>query len=398
MTLNFYLNNDTRSSRKDIAIFCYIRESGKTLTLHTGERIEPKFWDAKKQKVKKSYIGSPEMNDFLERYKEKIKKIIRIAKTDDPFMSFELLKKIVLKEVKNKTGIDFYEAFDLFVEIRKPQVSKATTQKYQTLKKHIRDFASKNKFNLTFDFIDLIFFDKLQNFFQSEGISNNTVRKNMQFFKSFLRWSYEREYTRNNKFEDYKNLKVIETDNIALTKNDLYKIQNCKLNQRLEKVRDIFLFQLYTGQRFGDIRNFKYCDVKNDTWYFRQTKTKKVIEIPLIEPAVKILRKYGNKLPLLTNQKMNEYLKGLGKIAGLNDIVTITKYHGAERKEEKKYKYELITSHTARRTFVSLASYEGVNQQVVKSYTGHGTDRMVDKYFKKNNIESKRIIENIFVN
>jgi integrase len=398
MTINFYLNNDTRSKRKEIAIFCYIRESGQTLTLHTGERIEPKFCDTQKQKVKRTYVGSPELKDYLENYKEKIKKIIRTAKTDDPFLPFEQIRKIILKEVKNKTGIDFYQVFDLFIETRKPQVSKATTGKYQTIKKHIRGLADKEKINVTFDTIDLTFFYRLQNYFQSVGISNNTIHKNMQFFKSFLHWSYEREYTKNNKFEDYKNPKLIETDNIALTKKDLNKILNCTLNQRLDKVRDIFLFQLYTGQRFSDINNFKYNDVKIEIWYLRQTKTKKVIEIPLIKPALKILRKYGNKLPIITNQKMNEYLKELGENAGLTEKITITKYQGADRKEIEKYKYELLTTHTARRTFVSLASYNGVNQQVVKAYTGHSTDRMVDKYFKKNNSESKKIIENIFVN
>jgi integrase len=239
----------------------------------------------------------------------------------------------------------------------------------------------------------------LHNYFLSVEISNNTIHKNIQHIKSFLRWAYEREYTKINKFEDFKNVKEVQTDQIALTKEDMDKIINCKkLSDKLQVVRDIFLFQLYTGQRYSDISKFNMSDVKNSTWYIRQIKTKKIMEIPLIEPALQILHKYNNTLPMITNQKLNVYLKELGQAAKLNDKVTVTKYYGAERKEEQFFKHELLTTHTARRTFVSLTSYGGVNQQVVKSFTGHGTDKMVNQYFKKNNEEGRKIVEDIFNN
>lgn len=213
----------------------------------------------------------------------------------------------------------------------------------------------------------------------------------MQFLCSFLRWAYEREFTRNNRFEKYQNVKQTPVDTIALTKAELKLIIDCDcLNESQKKVRDVFLFQLYTGQRFSDIIKFKASDVKNDVWYLRQQKTKKVLEIPIIEPAAAILEKYNNKLPVLSNQKTNEYLKEIGFLAGLNESVKVTTYHGADMIEKEYAKYELLTTHTARRSFVSLASYDNVNQQVVKSFfTGHGTDKMLAKYFKANNMEGK---------
>jgi integrase len=399
MTINFYLNNDPKSNKTEKAIFCYIRDSGKTLCLHVGERIEPKLWDIKGQKARRSYVGHPELNDYLNSYRERIKKIIRAAKIEDPLMPFEQIKRIILKEVKNKSAFDFFQVLDIFIETRKPLVSKSTTSKYKTIKKHIKDCCSTNNFTVTFDTIDFNFFDRLHNYFLSVEISNNTIHKNIQHIKSFLRWAYEREYTKINKFEDFKNVKEVQTDQIALTKEDMDKIINCKkLSDKLQIVRDIFLFQLYTGQRYSDISKFNMSDVKNSTWYIRQIKTKKIMEIPLIEPALQILHKYNNTLPMITNQKLNVYLKELGQAAKLNDKVTVTKYYGAERKEEQFFKHELLTTHTARRTFVSLTSYGGVNQQVVKSFTGHGTDKMVNQYFKKNNEEGRKIVEDIFNN
>jgi integrase len=221
----------------------------------------------------------------------------------------------------------------------------------------------------------------------------------MQFVKSFLKWAYDREYTNNNKFEEYGNIKTVETDSIALTKEDLDKLLSCgALNEKLEKVRNVFMFQLYTGQRYSDIQEFRITDVKNNIWTLRQQKTKKQLDVPLVEAAMALLRKYNGDLPVISNQKANKYLKELGKEAGLNDIITITKYSGAERFDKQFAKYELLTTHTARRTFVSLASNYGINQQVVKAITGHGTDKMVGKYYKVNASDSLRNLETVFNN
>jgi len=399
MTINFYLNNDPKSAKAEKIIYLYIRDSGKTLTLHTGERLEPKDWDAKKQKVKRSYAGHPELNNYLSRYKERIQKIIRLAKIEDPFMPFEEIKKIILKEVKNKSEHDFFQILDLYINTKKPHFAHTTNLKYINLKKQLKLFSNETNYLIILDKIDLAFFEQLHNFYFSLEHSNNTIKDKMKLLKSFLRWAHEREYTKNNKFEKYKGVKYIQVDAIALTKDDLTKIITCSIsNEKLEKVKDVFLFQLYTGQRFSDIANFKYSDVKGNTWMLRQAKTKKVMEIPLIEPALDILSKYDNILPVISNQKTNKYLKELGEKAGLNDIITVTKFIGAEKIEKQVPKYELLTTHTARRTFVSMASYEGVNQQVVKSYTGHGTDAMLGQYFKKNTEESRKAIENIFTN
>ncbi len=88
-------------------------------------------------------------------------------------------------------------------------------------------------------------------------------------------------------------------------------------------------------------------------------------------------------MPKISNQKQNEFLKELGRECGLVDVISVIKLEGSSEIKLQVPKYTQITTHTARRTFVSLASYEGLNQQVVKSVTGHSTDRMVDEYFKK---------------
>ena len=395
MTINYYLNYDYRSNKDEKAIYCYIRDEGKSLCLHTKERVNPKYWDKTKQCAKRGLTGYAQLNEYLERYREKIREIIRRVRIEDPFIGFSEIKKAVLKEVKRKTTYSFFDALDIFINVRKPYLSIGTTQKYNALKSHLKKFSEKNKIDITFDNIDLAFFDLLHGYYVSKGIGTNTINKNMQFFKSFLRWAVTREFTRNEKFEKHKNPKMVETQKIALTNDEVMKLKNCKLSESMDKTRDLFFFLLYTGQRYSDIANFNMADIKDNTWFLRQEKTKKIVEIPLIEPAIMILEKYNYILPVISNQKMNNNLKIIGKKAKINDHIRDPK---DKTGKNIIYRYELISTHTARRTFVSLSSYAGVNQQVVKSFTGHGSDKMVSQYFKKNNEESRKVFEEIFKN
>ncbi len=398
-SINFYLNNDRKSKNKELAIYCFIRDSGKTISLHANERIEKKFWDSKGQKAKRSYIGHPELNDYLYRFREKVKQVIRNAKIENPLMPFDQLKAYIIKEFKKKTDYNFFQILDVFIDTRKSTVSKATITRFHTFTKHLEDFSKTEQLDIALDTIDLTFFDKLQSFFISKNLSNNYIYKQMQFLISFLKWAYEREFTKNNKFEKYQNVKKTPSDQIALTKADLKKIMDAKnLGDKLEKVRDMFLFQLYTGQRYAEIAKFDIRDVHNGVWNLYQDKTKKKVEIPLISPALQIVAKHGNKLPIITNQKLNKYLKELGEKAGLDEIITVAKFSGGEKIEQKLPKYKLLCTHTARRTFVSLAGYSNINPDVVKSFTGHNTDKMVSVYFKKNTEDSRKAIEGIFSN
>ncbi len=118
----------------------------------------------------------------------------------------------------------------------------------------------------------------------------------------------------------------------------------------------------------------------------------------MLDKAFDIIKNYDYSLPIIRNQKLNNNLKLLGELAGLHEIVTITKYSGAEAIQETYPKFVFLTTHVARRTFVSLASYHGVNQQVVKAITGHRAVRMIDQYFRKDDKQTLDAFNDIFSN
>ena len=147
---------------------------------------------------------------------------------------------------------------------------------------------------------------------------------------------------------------------IVLTENEFMKLYTLDLsdNKSLSKVRDVFCFQCLTGQRFSDIASLNRDDIKDNSWYLHTYKTRDIIEIPLTPLAKEILNRYklnSQPLPVISQQKTNDYLKELCAIAELNDSITLVRYRGSERVEYKKPKYEFITTHTARRTFVTIS-------------------------------------------
>lgn len=388
MTINFYLNYDPKSKDPDKVIFAYVRDKGNTIVLHTGERINPKFWNADKQEAKKGYIGSPELNTYLASYKEEIKKTIRILLTENFNLEFEDIKKALLKKFRkdeNRTG--FFDVFGLFLELRKTELSTAMINKYRVLRNHLLSFETETNFKITFNSIDMMFYDRFSNFLINEKEhTNNTVSKYFDNLKTFLHWATDRKVNTNLDFMKFK-AKNDKTDIVYLTDNELTKLYELDLKDRpaLEKARDVFCFSCFTGQRFSDVSELKRDDIKEKYWNLRVTKTRDILKIPLSNNAIEILSRYADQekpLPIISSQKTNQHLKELCKIAGINDNIAIVQYRGSEQIEEVFLKYELISTHTARRTFVTLSLEKGMRPETVMEITGHKDYKTFKKYIK----------------
>lgn len=153
----------------------------------------------------------------------------------------------------------------------------------------------------------------------------------------------------------------------------------------LIKVRDIFCFGCFTGQRYSDIARLRREDIRDGIWFLKTKKTKDSLEIPLNDFALEILAKYktsSSPLPDISNQKMNYYLKDLGKLLDINDVTIKTRYSGKDVIEEIKPKYEFLSTHTARRTFVTLSLEKGMRPETVMSITGHKDYKTMQRYLK----------------
>ena len=145
---------------------------------------------------------------------------------------------------------------------------------------------------------------------------------------------------------------------IALSESEIQKLMNHDLSDRpsLERVRDLFCLLCYTGQRFEDLINFDPKDIKNNAWDFISVKVKKRVIVPFegyIAPAKDILERIGYSVPKISNQKFNEYIKTVGKLAGMDEIIKITRYSGKQKLVIEKRKYDFLSSHVGRRSMVT---------------------------------------------
>lgn len=391
MKVKFYLSKKTNAGNN--AIRCFIREYNQTLTLNTGEKIKPELWDKKtcranlrktKDKILKGSLNS--LNHYLDAFENKIFDIIRSVRKKEFNAGFTKIADEIKKQF-DKREDTLYSIFDEFLTIKKTKVTKAAMQKFQRIKLLLEDYQKTKRTRLSLEKVTTkLFLDKFFSFLVTDKNQlNNTAYKNIQFLRTFLNWANTSGYTTNTNYKAFKS-KTEKNEVIYLTKDELDILYNMKIdNERLARVRDLFVYQCSTGVRYSDIQNISREDIYGATWKFVAQKTHQLLEIPLSEYALSILTKYKDypqPLPAISNQRMNTYIKELCKLAGIDSTVKTVKFQGNERIENTYKKYEVIGTHTARRTFISLSLEKGIPADVVMAITGHSTYKMMQRYLK----------------
>ena len=264
----------------------------------------------------------------------------------------------------------------------------STFEKFAAVKNHLKNFRSE----LSFDFFDEEgLTEYVQYLREVREMRNSTIGKQLSFLKWFLRWSFKQGMHSNNAYDAFKpKLKDTQKKIIFLTWEELNKLREFKIpptKQALERVRDVFLFQCFTGLRYSDVFNLRRSDIKGDHIEVTTVKTSDSLIIELNDHSRAILEKYkevefenDKALPVITNQKMNDYLKELAELAEINEPVRQTYYKGNERIDEVTPKYALLGTHAGRRTFICNALALGIPPQVVMKWTGHSDYKAMKPY------------------
>ena len=241
--------------------------------------------------------------------------------------------------------------------------SDATYEKFAAVRKHLEKFDKE----LTFEALDEPKLTSYVNFLKDvEGLRNTSTMKQIAYLKWFLRWSFKKGYNQNMAYDSFKpKLKNTPKKVIFLTWEELNRLKDYKIpptKQYLERVRDVFLFCCFSGLRYSDVYNLKRSDIKPDHIEVTTVKTADSLIIELNNHSKAILDKYKGvhfedhkALPVISNQKMNDYLKELGELAEINDPVRETYYKGNERIDTVTPKYALLGTHAGRRTFICNA-------------------------------------------
>ena len=396
MNIRFYLERkESQSGQK--TIWCYVREKEKTIYLNTKEKIEPEYCNNKlkradhkktKSKVIKGRLQG--LNNFLNQYESKILDVIRNVRIKKIDSGFNEISAEIKKTFSDKTR-NFFDDFDDFIAAKATLVSISTIRKYKQTKNHLKSFQEDTGYKINYSNINALFIDKFYPYLiEEKKFIDNTVNKTISFLKVFMNWAIERKLTKNTDFRSFK-IRYNKNEIIYLTENELLTLFELKLtNERLDRVRDVFCFQCFTGQRYSDVEKIDFSDINNGIWKFRAVKTGDVLEVPLNHYALSILAKYNDwksPLPIISNQKMNEYIKELCEIAKINTPVKVTKVVANKSVEKIQPKFKLIGTHTARRTFISLSLKNGMKPDYIMKVVGHSDYRMMKRYLAIDNFE-----------
>ena len=398
------------NSDKDTLILfsCFFKDENKKFIFSTGEKINPKNWDAENKfpytigKNKSKFAESIKMQ--LNRYSDLMLETESLYKRINEDFTSKTLRKVFDEEFKiTPSGKNiFFDAYDEFTAERTKSKAwgSSTIKRYENIKNHLKNFEKAKNFPLTFNKIDKSFHLEFTCYCMDElGHINNTYSRNLGLFKTFMFWAKKNKFTYNDAFIDFKKVERVITNQIALTIEDLNKLMNHEFkSNRLEKVRDVFVFACVTGMRFGELSLITRSNVTDSYIILKEEKdeTKEAREIPLTSLSRYILLKYDYALPLIVNQKQNKYIKEVFAELEYTEKVQKVTTKGKENIKVEMIFKDRISTHTARRTFITMMKRQGKSDKLIASITGHTDMKTLNQYYQISEPEKKEAMDEVF--
>jgi integrase len=374
-------------------VFILFNADGKRPKLYTGINVLPDHWNREEQRAKTGK-GFPKVNGYnnaaLELMGEKLMEYHAKQRAKGivpgPKELKEVIEPVKVEEEQENGPPAFLTCYEEWVERCEVTKRPNTIKTYRTTLRHLREFEQHARAVLTFDNLGPAFGDQFPAYLiKQRGLTDAVVKKNITILKTFLNYASDRGLTENLAYKRYS-WKHREPDILTLTKGELEAIAALELSASpyLDNARALFLMGCYTGLRYSDIVSLRPEHVYGQTLRLTTTKTSDTLLIPLREEAQALVaRMMGNTIHPITNQRLNEYVKEIGKLAGIDRPTERVRYQGGKRQPGLAVpKYELLTCHTARRTFVTQALKDGVRAETVRKTTGHKSLKAFSRYIE----------------
>lgn len=396
-TINFYIDRPDRKGNSPIMLA--YRKDGYRFRYYTKLKVDENQWDTKKQIVKKFFASYKEYNSLLESLRENLRQIEREALFNKRHLTIDRVKeKFEIVIGKHKSADDFDSLLDQYLEKSKVTKTHGTVKGLYSSFAKLKAFSVKNKYPLNFDSINKKFYDLyIQFLIQDCSHLNNTVGKFIKALKFFMNYATDLGINKNLEFKRFKVFQE-EVDLIYHPNEELLKLLFLPIeNETLNNVRENYCFSCLTGLRFSDINKLRNTNLEEEVIKLWTVKTKSSIIVPLNIYAKEILERNKHKYqdrplpPCYSLQKMNVYLKEIGQLAELNDSIQMVKFSGSKRIEIIKKKYELISFHAARRTFITLSLEKGMRPEIVMQIVGIKKWETFKRYIKLT--ETIKVIE-----
>lgn len=402
-----------------------VRYKYKELKVDTGDKIKPLYWDSNNQRPtldrKLLRNASPILFKELKYISHHLDEIEYFI--NDIILDLKKEKQISLDAIKDALSeflgrkkeeeptppviiTDFYDNLIERMEQGTFLTDKGTVYTPGTIKAHRTHKNQIDAFKevwgeLTFDSVTHQFYTSFISFCNSKKYKYNTIGRVIKSLKFVMRVAYKEGVHTNEIFkdEDFRAFSE-DVDNIYLTLEELQTLYKLDLSKDKvkERARDLFLIGCYTAQRFSDYSRFRPEHIKitnNGTKVIDivTKKTKQRVIIPFLFPELEtLLEKYNYKSPKTYEQDLNEQIKEVGKIAKINSDVIIAEKVGGKMVETVHKKYELIKTHTARRSGATNLYKMGYAPLEIMKITGHTSEATFMKYIKVSKEENAEMM------
>ena len=381
ISILFYLKRAKANAQGLAPIFQRITINGRRLDNSTGKFVDPSKWHPEMSKMRGNSEEARLINGHLDNLRTKILIAEKELNKKDIPVNLETLKNMLLgtKERQRLLVPIFEEHNNKIKELLGIEYAPGTYERYQTSLKHTKDFLNWKYSISDIDItkIDHAFITDYEFYLRSvRKCANNTAVKYIKNFNKIIKLCLANDWLDKNPFANYKS-KVKEVERVYLSEGEIQNIINKDFKtERLSLVRDIFLFSCFTGLAYIDVKNLTKSHISigidGDKWIFtHRQKTESASKIPVLPVTQMIIDKYADHpqaineeklLPILSNQKMNAYLK---EIAAVCEI-------------EKE-----LTFHIARHTFATTVTLtNGVPIESVSKMLGHKNLRTTQHYAK----------------
>lgn len=387
----FYIKRAKINSNGLVPIFIRITVEGKRIDKSTGKYVLPEKWSTETSRLKGNSEEARLINNHLELLRMHVFEIEKQLLIKNETLNFENFKNeyLGIKQRERLLIPIFTEHNRKIKELVGSEYAPGTLERYETSLKHTKDFLQwKYKVSdIDIEKIDHAFITEYEFYLRTERkCANNTAVKYIKNFHKIINICLANGWLTKDPFANYK-AKVKEVVREFLTEQEIQSLMEKEfVSERLELVRDIFVFSCFTGLAYIDVKQLTQDNIvlgiDGDKWINKnRQKTDTNSKIPLLPTAQYILDKYENHpvcvsedklLPIFSNQKMNAYLKEIATVCGIN-------------KE--------LTFHIARHTFATTVTLSnGVPIETVSKMLGHTNLKTTQHYAK---ILDKKISEDM---
>jgi integrase len=420
MRISFRLHRPKDKSgnlKKDpvsILVQAYSKETGR-IEIATGEKIIPKHWS--NGKAKSSMTGYDRLNDHLLNIESDLIQLWRDNKSDLSKIK-SLMPAVVRGSSSTSQKKTIFEALERFLQECESGKSDNTLKMYRSLQAKL--IAFDQLYPIDFVNLDFNFYDKFKRWLYEQpnpnyagcslflsdskdcyllsyndntgipvGLFDDTVFKYFTNLKAFIAWAEKRGYSIH---QSYKTWEIIKRKHppISLTLDELKLLQEKDLPKHLDVARDYLLLECYTGQRISDIKRFNQKDYSDLKWTHHPKKGNRLSSKSVTvhfkgfsAPALLILNKYNFKLPEVHEVTLNINIKEACKLAGIVDATHTDRWAGNRKIRIVGKKYEFVSTHTGRKTFITLALSHGMPVEYVMELTGISEYQTLSHYRAK---------------